>query len=318
MVVFLFIALIFCAAALLLQALDLKSDPLSTFELRRRIAAGDAAAAAIVEREKRLPKVRALRRFSLRLAWVLALGSAAASGLTVWLAVSVILLASPLLARQKLLRQWSQKLLKQYEPHITQVSHQVWLLTRLWAPKATARELAVQSVEELLHIAQNARNITDEEKDAITTRLQLHQEKIRSHMTPLVHMAQVGADEVLGPMTLDTLYRTGQPVFAVMQENEVVGLLYAEKIMTISAAGTTAAQAMDRDMRYVHRDQPVESIGQLAATSGGRFFLVVNDEGEVVGGIALETVLRLLFKKGTYKSYSEPRLAAKSMAAKRG
>lgn len=317
-----FIAVLVAASLLLaiilavLQAIDLESVPVSHFELRRRVAADDAVAKVQLERERWLPKARALRRaVYVIILLFLAACAALVSGLF-WLVMASITFLSPWIAKKKWMRNWVHGLFVKSEKRVVAVSRVLWPVTQLWSEQAeSVPDLTFSSAEELVHAMKTSSLIPAAQRRALESRLNLQQAVVKDFMLPLEKIAQIAADERLGPVTLDALHQTGQNVFVVMHQDAIVGLLHARKIMSIATADVTAASVMEREVYYVSAQQPAETIFRLAAQTGDDFFLVVNTLAVVIGGVSLKTISEHVFERET-AIYTDPRSAAE--ATKRG
>ena len=78
-------------------------------------------------------------------------------------------------------------------------------------------ELDVESREELLEIVKNAGDaLSKDEKKLITNSLKFKDMKVADAMIPRTMIDSIGNDEVLGPIVLDGLYKTGHSRFPVI------------------------------------------------------------------------------------------------------
>ena len=129
-------------------------------------------------------------------------------------------------------------------------------------------ELDVESREELLEIVKNAGDaLSKDEKKLITNSLKFKDMKVADAMIPRTMIDSIGKDEVLGPIVLDGLYKTGHSRFPVIDGDidHVVGMLYVQDLVTIKT-------------RH-------------------HLFIVINQYRETVGLLSLEDALEALLGK---------------------
>jgi len=106
----------------------------------------------------------------------------------------------------------------------------------------------------------------------------------------------VGADESLGPILLDELHKSGQPVFLVYQDkpDNITGSL-PMKYAAGAKAGGHVAELMRHDLCFVHEDFGLQQVADALMQTKQYIAVVVNGFGEFVGAITLERLLQEAF-----------------------
>jgi CBS domain containing-hemolysin-like protein len=116
-------------------------------------------------------------------------------------------------------------------------------------------------------------------------------------MTPRSVVDTVAKGELLGPLTLDVLYKTGHSRLPVIDSDidHVVGILYVQDLLVVGEKKTpTAAEAMDSKVFYIREDQTLQhALGAFLKTRH-HLFVVVNEYRETVGVVSLEDVIEAL------------------------
>ena len=109
-------------------------------------------------------------------------------------------------------------------------------------------------------------------------------------------MVFVKGSEVLGPLTLDKLYKSGFTDFPVVDTKEhVVGILHTEAMNALEIRETDRADKyLDKNIRYVVVTDPLSRVVDEMKNSGAAYFLVRDTGGELVGFITMAMVLDYL------------------------
>lgn len=138
--------------------------------------------------------------------------------------------------------------------------------------------------------------LSDEERELIVAAMTFNERRVRDVMLKKSKMVMVDADEVLGPLVLDKLYKSGLSHFPVKKKNgEIIGVLHTESLNSLEIKDTdTAEKYMDPQVYYVRDDY---TLGQAMAAflrTNCYFFIVVNRKAEVVGMTSFEGLIKLL------------------------
>lgn len=291
-----FVALILVAAA------QPKKATISLFELERRAGNLDAGATEMLRREMLLGDIRTLFRIKTALLLVLfVLLSVATFGWFFGTIVAVVVaLEYGAVARLPLAVQWSQRL---YERH----EHQLLdLVEKMSSAMKFLRGVTLDQVgspvlhsrEEIAHaIDESDAMLSKDEKIFIKNSLVFKDKRVNEIMTPRSVLDHIKKDELLGPLVLDALHKTGHSRFPVIDGDidHIVGILYVHEMMTLRKKDSgTAGETMDAKVFYIREDQTLQHAMAAFLKTRHHLFVVVNEFRETVGLLTLEDVLEAL------------------------
>lgn len=287
---------------LLVAGVRLQPSPLSQFELERRRSEGDTAATAALRRDHLLIDVLSLQRILVALLLVLfvILAVTTFGWLYGVLVAVVVALEYGAAAHAPFIQKWGQKLFDRFEPailHFVEKFASVLRLLRSAAPPAQPKH--VDSRQELSQlIADSTGVLSSNEKKLITHSLQFDQQLVRDHMTPRGVIDSISHKELLGPLVLDDLHKTGHSRFPVTDGDidHVVGILHIQDLLTIDSSrrSPTAQKAMEPRVFYIHQDQTLAHALAAFLKTHHHLFVVINEFRETVGLLSLEDVIEAL------------------------
>lgn len=218
-------------------------------------------------------------------------------------AVAAILLASiePKLSHLQVIRRPSHRLYAKYEQAILLFlqKHErffAWLFMKPTTPGA----VHLHSKEELLHVVSSAHDILSrEEIERITSIVAFNDKTVEQIMTPKSVVDTISKDEILGPLVLDDLHKTGHSRFPVIDGDidHVVGVLQLRDILTIDTTKRKTAKvtsAMDTRVHFIRNDHTLAQALAGFLSTRHHLFVVINEFRETVGIITLEDTLEAL------------------------
>lgn len=273
-------------------------------------------------REARLTDVLSLQRVTGAL--LLVTEVALLVGLLGWFTGIVVAVVVALeygaIARLPLLQRSSQALYNRYEAKLLGVIMRYDWLFRVIRSSAPALDVesTVSSRDELTHIiTQMKAVITPDEKALLLSGLAFGDQQVRDVMTPRGMIDSIDKKELLGPLVLDDLHKTGHSRFPVTDNDidHVVGMLYVQNLMSLDSKKTTTAEkAMESRVFYIHEDQTLAHALAAFLRSHHLLFVVVNQYRETVGILSLEdTIEALIGRKITdeFDAHEDLRLVAR-------
>ncbi|MBQ9019761.1 CBS domain-containing protein, partial [Candidatus Saccharibacteria bacterium] len=100
----------------------------------------------------------------------------------------------------------------------------------------------------------------------------------------------VSQDEVLGPLVLDKLYKSGYAHFPVVDaRRHVIGLLHTEALNSLEIRETDVAKNfLDPNVYYVRADYSLEQVLAAFLRTNCYFFLVIDKTARLVGMLTYE------------------------------
>lgn len=275
----------------------------SKFELRRRAHQGDDRAVILLKRHELLRDIFSLQRvLSALLLVLLSVIGVELFHWSVGLLISLIIaLEVGAVARLSLLQKQSQRLYEKYEPGILVAIERWPLIFRAIRTVSPIPNDAydIESKEELLAMVEDSGEVlTRDEKQLIINGLSFDTMRVGAVMTPKSMIDSVPANEVLGPLALDELHKTGHSRFPVIDGDidHVVGMLYIQDLLTIGGKTKThkAATAMEKKVFYIREDQSLKQALAAFLRTRHHLFVVINEYRETVGLLSLEDVMEAL------------------------
>lgn len=157
---------------------------------------------------------------------------------------------------------------------------------------------ALHSREEAVHLLQQSTGIfSANEKKMLLHTLSFGDKTVQSVMTPRAVVDTVNKKDLLGPLTLDTLYKTGHSRLPVMDGDidHIVGVLHIQDLLKVSVDNTpTAEQAMEQRVYYIREDHTLDRALAAFLRTHHHLFVVINAYRETVGVMTLEDVMEAL------------------------
>lgn len=275
----------------------------SRFALQRHAAAGDGQAALLLRRHQMIRDLFSLQRVVAAL--LLVLISFVAVELFHWaigLLVSVVIaLESGALARVSLWQPSSQKLYERYEGRMLQLMERHPRIFRAIRSVAPVPNDAydIESKEELLEMIEKSGDaLGSHEKKLLINSLKFDSVTVKDVMTPRSVVETISHDEVLGPLVLNDLYKTGHSRFPVVGEDvdHIVGVLYVRDLLVVNSSTQSqkVSQLMDEEVCFIHEEQDLAYALKAFIRTEKLLFVVVNSYRETVGIITLEDVIEAL------------------------
>jgi CBS domain containing-hemolysin-like protein len=158
----------------------------------------------------------------------------------------------------------------------------------------------LDSRDHLTHLLNESRGIvTTDEKKMILSSLAFTDKQVADIMTPKSVVETVRRTEILGPLVLDQLHKTGHSRFPVIDEDidHIVGVLYVRDVLTVDTTGkhtATVESAMSTKVHYVRSDHKLAQVLSAFLSTHHHLFIVINEYRETVGIITLEDTLEAL------------------------
>lgn len=309
-----FIFLYIVVVGLLIGTLAI--EPLRTTlgqaELNRRVAAADHLAKQVAERERQLGAVYALQQVIGGLLFVAAaLLSVVAFGWLGGVLISlVVVLEANRVSRLRFVQHTVQRWYDKVEPSLLQLPTQVpWLFTLIGTVPRRAHKKQLDSREELQQLVMEANGfITSDEKQALAAALTAPVRLVSEVMTPRENISSIKKSELLGPLVLDDLHKTGHhhiPVIAGDLDH-IIGILHMQNLLNIEKKRSlTAETAMQTPVYYIRDDQSLTDALAAFLQTHCQLLIVVNHDGETVGLVSLHDVLGALLGRVVQSEFDD-------------
>lgn len=276
---------------------------LSVFERNRRSKTGDKDASIDEDREKTAEDISGV----LRVIGALALVVFILVVLTTfgWLFGALVAVAGVLsygsVARFRPIHDASQRLYERYEMAIIKFIlqyHHIFKLFRGVPQQHDRDNIYISSREEFLYTVDHLPMLLDKhERKLIHHGLEFATVTVESVMTPRSVMDVVKSDDLLGPLLLDELHKTGHSRFPVIGEDvdHVLGVLYIHNLLQLGDKRTRkASELMTTPVHYIKENQTLDHALAAFIQTRHHMFIVVNEYRETVGVLTLEDTIEAL------------------------
>lgn len=291
----------FCVSVVLLvivTGVSPRRSHLSRYELERRRLGGDQAAASELDRELVLSDVISLIRVVAMIVLVfVVLSAVAAFGWGIGCVVSVIVaFGYGRVASYGTIHKAANQLYQPYDAQLVGlIQKRPWIgrLVRTVPANVTAR--SVSSREELAHVIdQSGHFLSVDEKQLLVSGLHFAKKTVESIMVPRGAIKVLQKTDLVGPLMLDELHRTGHSRFLVLDGDidHVVGVLHIRTMLELlDKKSQTAEKAMEKSVYYIHQGQTLGDALAAFLKTRHQLFVVVNDNRETTGLLTLEDVI---------------------------
>ena len=141
--------------------------------------------------------------------------------------------------------------------------------------------------------------ISDQDRARIAAVMSFDDRKVNDLMIPKSDMVFVKATEILGPLVLDKLYKSGFTNFPVVDsKNKVKGIIHTEALNTLEIKKTDRADKyLDKDFNYLHTFDTLPHAVEQITRSGSQYFLVLDETDALAGFFTVEMLLDYLLGK---------------------
>lgn len=286
---------------ILVAAVHLPESNISLAELRRR--AGRSASAQLrYDRERLRPQVLALRQTVVTLLLIaFALYGSWSNGWTrgAWLALAAVL-SYRQFARIAVIRRMVGGWYVRAEPTVLTFVQRWRRAFDLVADDAHPVHRPIASREELRHALYSTRanDVSADLLARIDSLVVSDTMTVEQVMTPRDDVVAVSDDEVLGPLVLDDLYKSGRSRFPVYRDSldQIVGVLPIGELLTLRHKKSARARsAMDAGVEYAAADDRLDAAVARLIASPHQLLVVIDDERHTLGILTLEAALSAMF-----------------------
>lgn len=293
-------ALVF-AALLFVASISPRRTVLSRYELQRRRTAGDVSAAEELRRSLLIDDVLSLKKAAEALLLsCLVLCAIKSFGWLVGIAVSAfVALGYSRVAHSGMLASLTDRYYALLEPRLlafVERHPRVGILLR--SVSAPPEVSPLSSRQELEHLVKESGAIlTADEKRLIRSTLHFGERTVEEVMTPRGVVDTVKKDQLVGPLLLNDLHKTGHSRFPVMDGDidHIVGVLHIHDLLTLEDKASRKAElAMEKKVYFINQDQKLEKALSAFIKTRHHLFVVVNDYRETAGVVTIEDVIEAL------------------------
>lgn len=138
--------------------------------------------------------------------------------------------------------------------------------------------------------------LSDEDRARIAAIMSFDSKKVSDLMVEKDKMIFVNHKEILGPLTLDKLYKSGFTNFPVVDNGgKVKGIIHTEALNALEIKKTDRAEKyLDKEFYYLHMDDSLSFAVEESKRLGAHYFLVLDDKDSLAGFITTQMILDYL------------------------
>jgi len=162
--------------------------------------------------------------------------------------------------------------------------------------------------------------IGKEELQIAKNALSFGEKKVAEIMTPKRMIKMVSSHDMIGPVLMDELHKSGHSRFPVKHDtpDNIVGTLYIKDVINAQSGGFVK-DVMRKDVYYVNQDELLARVLDAFIKTKHHLFLVVNNFEEIVGVISVEDIIEQVLGNqliDEFDSYDDLRAVAGMQAKK--
>ena len=141
--------------------------------------------------------------------------------------------------------------------------------------------------------------LSDRDRTRIAAVMSFDDRKVQDLMVEKSNMVFVKKDEILGPLVLDKLYKSGFTHFPVVDsKNKVKGIIHTEALNALEIKKTDRADKyLDKDFNYLHASDSLPHAVEEITRTGSYYFLVLDSTDSLAGFFTVEILLDYLLGK---------------------
>ena len=164
--------------------------------------------------------------------------------------------------------------------------------------KSPAPKYAPKSLEEFIDVLRRTpKNIlSTKDRSRIAAIMNFDNRKVGDLMIPKKNLVFVNSKDILGPLALDKLYKSGFTNFPVVDNHDqVVGIIHTEALNALEIKKTDRAEKyMDKTLYFLHDTDSLKYAIEEIERSQCYYFLVKDSHDITVGCFTIQTLLDYL------------------------
>lgn len=176
-----------------------------------------------------------------------------------------------------------------------------------------------KDLEDLLGILKRTPKdiLNSRQRKVIANAMSFDVKKVKDIMIKKEEIIFVRDHDMLGPLMLDRLYRSGHSHFPVLdREKDVVGILHTDSFNSLQNKNTDRVEKyLDKNVYYVKNTYSLEQALSAFVRTNCYFFVVINEFEEIVGLLPFESLINYMLGYMPADNFSQD--ADKRMVAKR-
>lgn len=183
-----------------------------------------------------------------------------------------------------------QKLVKWLDPKLERFrTHHESSKPQKYTPK---------TLEEFIGVLQRTPHniLSNRDRNRIAAIMSFDDRTIDKLMVPKSKMVFVNSKDILGPLVLDKLYKSGFTNFPVVDNHDKVkGIIHTEALNALEIKKTDRAEKyMDKHVNYLHLGDSLQFVVEEIERTNGYYFLVLDESESLAGFFTIQMLLDYL------------------------
>lgn len=162
------------------------------------------------------------------------------------------------------------------------------------------REFTPKTLEDFIEVIQRTPKsvLSARDRKRIAAVMSFDERTVGDLMLPKSKMVFVKDSEMLGPLVLDKLYKSGFTNFPVIDAKEKVkGFINTEALNALEIRKMEKADKyVDKKVNYLHTKDSLGSVVEEIAQKNGYYYLVLDENNELAGYFTVQMLLDYLIK----------------------
>ncbi len=140
--------------------------------------------------------------------------------------------------------------------------------------------------------------LSDKDRSRIAAIMNFDNRLVKDLMIPKKQMVFVNAKEVLGPLVLDKLYKSGFTNFPVVDnKDKVKGVIHTEALNALEIKKTDRAEKyLSHDVFYLHTSDSLQFAIEEIERTNSYYFLVLDQDESLAGFFTIQMLLDYLLE----------------------
>lgn len=209
------------------------------------------------------------------------------------LLVPLMVLASLAVSHSRPVQMFAGRLYTSYIPKC-----QPWIARQKWLDifserVAIGKKIGLETYDELASVIDNAPFLRHNETKMLQHVLSSRDETVKDHMIPMDTVKKISSSDIIGPLLLDELHKSGHALFAVVDNSgAIVGSVTLDRLVESSHVSPNIKDVMQSD---VLRIDPSLSLRQTITTMiKANVMIAIVREGEDIGIVLLKDAIDAL------------------------
>ena len=183
-----------------------------------------------------------------------------------------------------------QKLVKWLDPKLERF--------RIHHDSSKPQKYTPKTLGEFIEVLQRTPHniLSNKDRNRIAAIMSFDDRTIDKLMIPKSRMVFVNSKDVLGPLVLDKLYKSGFTNFPVVDNHDKVkGIIHTEALNALEIKKTDRAEKyMDKHVNYLHLGDSLQFVVEEIERTNSYYFLVLDKNESLAGFFTIQMLLDYL------------------------